>query len=281
MGQFSESGFYGGCNTDIQLHINKGVIGLRIDNIVGFEVDNVTISNLINTGDLGTETEICGAYTQGNAHQDPLITAGYTGTEGYGITITQSTNGTLRNIAIDNLETFYGFATGIALFKDSKDVQFEEDIRISNVNAGSMLEVTDLRPEEGYLPNKIPIGCSIYNNEYNTEYTLDDNVQISASDISGYLLCTDDAVIGPQCDESQGCIAKYDETYFEELKLSVALSASGERSLQNTANYSWIVILCALLTVIAASMCYFWSKSLEIDVRKSEIDNENTPLLYH
>merc|ERR1712113_363775 len=174
---------------------------------------------------------------------------------------------------------------GIALFKDSKDVQFEEDIRISNINAGSRLEVSDLRPEQSYLPNKIPIGCSIYNNEYNTEYTLDDNVQISASDISGYLLCTDDAVIGPQCDESQGCVAKYDETYFDELRLSLALSASERHSLLNTANYSWIVILCALLSMIAASMCYFWSRSLEIDVSHREkisvFDNENTPLLYH
>ncbi len=36
-------GYYGGCNTDIQLHINKGVIGLRIDNIIGF--NNINILN--------------------------------------------------------------------------------------------------------------------------------------------------------------------------------------------------------------------------------------------
>merc|ERR1712176_1521394 len=170
-------GYYGGCNTDIQLHINKGVIGLRVDNVVGFEVSNVSISHLTNTGALGTETEICGAYTQGNAHQDPLITAGYTGTEGYGITITQSTNGTLRNVDIDDIETFYGFATGIALFKDSKNVQFEKAISITNVLAGSEMNVDDLKPAQNYLPNKIPIGCSIFNNEYNTDYTLDDDVQ--------------------------------------------------------------------------------------------------------
>merc|ERR1719464_1533008 len=102
-----------------------------MDNIVGFEVSNVSISHLTNTGALGTETEICGAYTQGNAHQDSLITAGYTGTEGYGITITQSTNGTLKNVAIDDIETFYGFATGIALFKDSVNVEFAESISIT------------------------------------------------------------------------------------------------------------------------------------------------------
>ena len=65
-------GFYGGCNTDIQLHINKGVIGLRLDNLVDFNVSNIHIESLLNSGGLGVETEICGAYTQGNAHQDPV-----------------------------------------------------------------------------------------------------------------------------------------------------------------------------------------------------------------
>eukprot|EP01084_Bolivina_argentea_P180862 312436_1 len=50
---FSDSGYYGGCNTDIQLHINKGVIGLRLDNIIGFNLNNINIFNLLNTGNLG------------------------------------------------------------------------------------------------------------------------------------------------------------------------------------------------------------------------------------
>merc|ERR1712176_547341 len=158
--------------------------------------------------------------------------------------------------AIYDIETFYGFATGIALFKDSKNVQFEKAISIKNIVAGSEMNVDDLRPAQNYLPNKIPIGCSIFNNEYNTEYTLDENVQITASGINGYLLCTDDAVIGPQCDESQGCEAMYDVTYFDELTSSALFHIAN--SAQDTANYSWIVIVSALLLMIAASLCYFW-----------------------
>ncbi len=68
---FVESGgYYGGCNTDIKLHINKGVIGLRVDNINIFNMNNIQINNLLNTGNLGIETEIWGVSTQGNAHQD-------------------------------------------------------------------------------------------------------------------------------------------------------------------------------------------------------------------
>eukprot|EP01083_Nonionella_stella_P098198 276067_1 len=129
---FNIDTIHGGCNTDIQLHINKGVIGLRIDNVNGFQINDININNLKNTGNLGYET-ICGAYTQGNAHQDPLITPGYTGTEGYGITITQSINGILENINIQNLQTYYGIATGIALFKDS-NVEFINNININNIS---------------------------------------------------------------------------------------------------------------------------------------------------
>eukprot|EP00488_Nonionellina_sp_1-RS-2012_P003710 TRINITY_DN8033_c0_g1_i1.p1 TRINITY_DN8033_c0_g1~~TRINITY_DN8033_c0_g1_i1.p1 ORF type:complete len:110 (-),score=26.60 TRINITY_DN8033_c0_g1_i1:40-369(-) len=35
---FDDTGYFGGCNTDIQLHINKGVIGLRIDILLIFQV---------------------------------------------------------------------------------------------------------------------------------------------------------------------------------------------------------------------------------------------------
>lgn len=206
-----DDGYYGGCNTDIQLHINKGAIGLRIDNIIGFEVNNVDISGLINTGNLGTETTVCGAYTQGNAHQDPLITAGYTGTEGYGITITQSVDGKLNNVSIHDLETYYGFATGVALFKDSS-VDFGENIVIDDIVAGSHLMVGDLRPDQEYLPNKIPMACSVFDNNYNTKFVV--SGEVTASNVQGYLLCDEEAMIG-DCDSS--CTALYDDQYFDDL----------------------------------------------------------------
>merc|ERR1719319_98484 len=99
-------GYYGGCNTDIQLHINKGVIGLRIDNVRGFEVQNVSISALANDGALGSSH--CGAYQQGNAHQDPLITKGYTGAEAYGVTLTSSTHGVLDDVRIADVVSSRG-----------------------------------------------------------------------------------------------------------------------------------------------------------------------------
>eukprot|EP00484_Ammonia_sp_Unknown_P020063 CAMPEP_0197030868 /NCGR_PEP_ID=MMETSP1384-20130603/10007_1 /TAXON_ID=29189 /ORGANISM="Ammonia sp." /LENGTH=1847 /DNA_ID=CAMNT_0042460297 /DNA_START=328 /DNA_END=5871 /DNA_ORIENTATION=- len=290
--------YYGGCNTDIQLHINKGVIGLRIDNIIGFTVNNVQISNLLNTGVLGTETDVCGAYTQGNAHQDPLITAGYTGTEGYGITITQSVEGSLSNVNIDNLQTYYGFATGVALFKDSS-VAFDENIAVSNIYAGTQMQMEYLRPEQSYLPNKIPMACSVFDNNYNTQYTLtqsDDT--IAASNINGYLLCSGDAMIGA-CDQ-ETCVALYDQEYFDQLAASyqsiddqlldnkngnVIVSGNTHGSLHR---FTFIASFAVILSIIAFIMCYAWLCSPYTRIEKVDLfamakanvfASESTPLL--
>jgi hypothetical protein len=262
---FDTTGYYGGCNTDIQLHINKGVIGLRIDNIVGFTVDNVQISNLKNTGVLGTETEVCGAYTQGNAHQDPLITAGYTGTEGYGITITQSLDGSLSNINIDSVETYYGASNGIALFKDSQNIEFNT-VTIDNIIAGSRMQLDLLRPAQNYLPNKIPTACSIFDNLYNTQYTI--TGEIVASNVNGYLLCSDEAMIG---DCATNCDALYEREYFDELAASsegvskkpqkLAVSKSAMAAATNTFAFTlsakMTVLIIAVIAIAICLMCHY------------------------
>eukprot|EP01084_Bolivina_argentea_P298668 514715_1 len=260
---FANTGYYGGCNTDIQLHINKGVIGLRIDNVQGFDVNNVQIENLINTGGLGTETAICGAYTQGNAHQDPLITAGYTGTEGYGITITQSTQGTIDGASINGIETFYGNCNGIALFKDSS-VLFN-DVVVSNITAGSQLDVTrDLRPYQKYLPNKIPRACSVWDNKYNTEYVIGAD-GVHATQINGALICNaDDADLIGECNNA--CVATYGATYFDEL---AQLSQDEFAQLVTVRNHDYVLWMLGSCVVLGC-VWYYRSKSSEYEAKSSE-----------
>ena len=141
-----------------------------------------------------------------------MITAGYTGTEGYGITITQSVGGTIQNVTIRDVETHHGFATGVALFKDSS-VQFDGVI-VDGITAGSQLNVEQLRPEMDYLPNKVPIACSIFDNQYGTDWSVTN--EVIASNVEGFLLCDGDAMIG-ECD-SDSCIARYEQTYFDGLR---------------------------------------------------------------
>ena len=290
---FVEDTIHGGCNTDIQLHINKGVIGLRIDNVVGFEINDINIHDLKNTGTLGHET-ICGAYAQGNAHQDPLITAGYTGTEGYGITITQSQDGTINNARIDNIETHFGHANGIALFKDSI-VDFNA-IEVSNIIAGSQIELTDLRPYQAYLPNKIPKACSVYDNNYNTAYTIGEG-GVNGNNINGYLTCNaiDNNLIGDcQNDDFTDCAGLYGQTYFDELALTYdtpdkfrAFIASKQESITiNNQDYMPYIVGSIILLVLFVFIIYYkqsfvgYQKVLIKSISKSDISgNEYTPLL--
>merc|ERR1712154_446673 len=223
--------------------------------------------------------------------QDPLITAGYTGTEGYGITITQSIQGTLSNVNINNLETHYGFATGVALFKDS-NVQFDRDIVIDNIVAGSKMEMEYLKPQQNYLPNKIPIACSVFNNNYNTQYIMDNIDNIKATNMGGYLICNDDSIIG-QCDQ-ETCNSLYDQTYFDQLKtISISSSKSKSKSFTIYATFSksiiksptFAIVAFTVLIIVTLLTCYLWSTSYKLikDGKGNEINeynnNEYTPLL--
>merc|ERR1712244_125737 len=86
---------------------------------------------------------------------------------------------------------------------------------IQNIIAGSQMKMEYLRPNQNYLPNKIPVACSIFNNNYNTQYTLLPTVQITANNINAYLMCSGDAIIG-QCDQ-ETCTSLYDQAYFDQL----------------------------------------------------------------
>lgn len=107
------------CNTDIQLHVNKGPIGLRIDGISDAYLSNIYINNLINIGELG-DTEKCGAYLKGNGHQDSQVQLGYTGTDNFGMVVVNSDNVILENeLIITNIESHKGIATGLSILRDA------------------------------------------------------------------------------------------------------------------------------------------------------------------
>eukprot|EP01084_Bolivina_argentea_P307919 532297_1 len=63
------------------------------------------------------------------------------------------------------------------------------------------------------------MACSIFNNNYNTEYSIvddDDNTNINAQNIYGYLLCDINTQMIGNCDENT-CIPKYQQSYFDQL----------------------------------------------------------------
>eukprot|EP01084_Bolivina_argentea_P134567 237340_1 len=146
------------CNTDIQLHVNKGPIGLRIDGITDAKLSNIYIDNLLNIGALG-DTDKCGSYLKGNGHQDSQVQLGYTGTDNYGMIVINSDNVEVQNdLFITNIESHNGISTGLNILRDA-DVTFSPNanIAIDNIAAGTQLQA----PQSVALPNKIPIACAI------------------------------------------------------------------------------------------------------------------------
>ena len=156
-------------------------------------------------------------------------------------------DGTLNNVTIRDVETYYGFATGVALFKGSS-VEFGENIVVDEVVAGSQMEVGDLRPEQGFLPNKIPMACSVFDNHYDTEYVV--TGAVTASNVEGYLLCSEGAMIG-ECDPLS-CTALYGEAYFDTLKVLAADKMGRQLSIKRKRLRSWTTAPTIAMTVMLA-----------------------------
>ncbi len=99
------------CGSDIQSHSAKGAIGIRIDGIDNFSIENVYINNIINWGDLCSDK--CGEYekiTFEGGDVDKDIQYDYTATKVYG-TLTNYASGEIMNVKIETLKSFQMHAT--------------------------------------------------------------------------------------------------------------------------------------------------------------------------
>ena len=132
------------CCSDVQSHVNKGAFGIRIDGTKKFSLENVYVHDIINWGDLGTDA--CGEYTQSEiitgAQADPDMQYGYTGTNAHGI-ITDYCSGTMENIKIENVQSLYGTATGISIYKGSQ-IDLSGTFEIDTIIAGALLSKKDI-----------------------------------------------------------------------------------------------------------------------------------------
>eukprot|EP01083_Nonionella_stella_P140854 432852_1 len=148
------------CGSDIQSHSAKGAIGIRIDGVDDFSVEDVYIHDIVNWGNLGSDH--CGEYEnvvfEEGVDVDKDIQYGYTGHKVHGI-LTDYASGSIKNIKIEKLDSHYGSANAIALYKGTT-ASLAGYIDVNHVVAGSKLtkdEAMDL-----VLPNPVPFVCSIF-----------------------------------------------------------------------------------------------------------------------
>ena len=144
-----------GCGTDIQLHSNKGAIGMMVNGAQDSEFNNLYIHDIYNWAELGME--ICGPYPGPHLTiEDIDIQYGYTGTRAHGLII-DYTSGDYTNIKIENIESYHGEAAGMTIYKESY-INLG-NVMVNNINAGTQLD--DESVKKLVSPNLVPRACAL------------------------------------------------------------------------------------------------------------------------
>ncbi|ADI38342.1 hypothetical protein [Waddlia chondrophila] len=132
------------CNSDSQFHLNKGVIGFKIDGAYQATLDNTTAENIINLSERGSS--LCGMYTKSNPSAT-LDGCGGPRTRGY--SIAGSNHVSLRNCSASHLVALCGTATGFDIINDSSNVLLQ-NCAVTDVLAGEKFE-------RNHAPNEPPM----------------------------------------------------------------------------------------------------------------------------
>lgn len=149
------------CNGDTMFHVNKGIIGLKVDGANKMHIENVIISDIINSGNRGSH--IYGCYTKSHPQQGNMI--GYHGAKTYGATFSAVNDLNCNKLTIDTIESKYAQATGMSLMNNSSNCNLE-NMNVSNIKAAVAEEFDGTRP---LLPNELPkatglfIGSDLFN----------------------------------------------------------------------------------------------------------------------
>ena len=102
-------------NVDNMVHVNKGVIGFKLDGVYGAKLKNISAQNIVNTGLPGFD----GKYETGFI-KDTLT--GYNGGDAYGFTFSASDEIKAKNVIVSEVISFngesFGFASPLANTQD-------------------------------------------------------------------------------------------------------------------------------------------------------------------
>jgi hypothetical protein len=135
------------CNGDSMFHVNKGVIGFKMDAAKRVIMRNTSVNDIVNLGAAGSD--IC-AYVDGKSH--PLATLpGYGGARTRAYSFSGSRDVFIVNAAAANVNALEGSATGVDLMTDSERIRLV-GTKVTGVNAGFT---------EAFGPNETPKATGI------------------------------------------------------------------------------------------------------------------------
>ena len=118
------------CNGDTMFHVNKGVIGFKLDGSKYVSVIQSSVNNLSNLGTIGAAD--CGDYSLSH----PAATLpGYGGAMARGYSIAGSEDVVIKDSSANNLYTYAGTAIGVDILTNSRDVVIKSYSN-NNIKAG-------------------------------------------------------------------------------------------------------------------------------------------------
>ena len=141
------------CNGDTMFHVNKGVIGFKIDGAVGVRMRDVEAENLENLGRQGSS--LCGDYTKSNPH---ATLEGYGGATVRAYTFAGSSDVRLKNVSASNLWSLAGSVSGCEVLTDSDRVRIR-DCDVHDVEAGLGFVAGEGGPNEEPTATGVRIGA--------------------------------------------------------------------------------------------------------------------------
>lgn len=157
------------CNGDSMFHVNKGVIGFKMDAGDNIYMENCRCYNVSNSGAIGSD--LCDeAYKNGVGKSHPDATYyGYGGAATRGWSLSSSSKVTLKSCQVSGCHSSFGNSIGYDVHQSSRNVVLD-DCSVADIQAGndSSLDLADYanNPTEkphayGFHVSKEVIDCQI------------------------------------------------------------------------------------------------------------------------
>jgi len=191
------------------------VFGLRIDNVLNVDLNNIEIDDLQNIAELGSY--ICGNYDStdngGHRNQNFPLQRGFTGTEVHALSFVSS-SGKLDNVHIHNIVSARGDALAMQFFPGN-EVEIGANVKIEDIHAGAALSKNVLGSLENSMPNKIPRACAItvwtWTDEesemFENAISFVDKDAVTAKCLTTHTACSDSIYDGEALEAVQACDA--------------------------------------------------------------------------
>lgn len=130
------------CNCDSMIHVNKGVIGYRIDGAKHVELQHTSVTNIKNIGLAGSR--VCGKYLTTKSHPKATL-VGYGGSVVRGYSFAGSKDITVDDASLDRIRSSSGLICAFDVFTDSENVVIN-DVKINHLWAGLDFSRSQINP---------------------------------------------------------------------------------------------------------------------------------------